>query len=387
MSTGLFSLMFLWLLPVTAHGAVTSGQNHNFTHVMRDEGGSTFTYDQLTTQEASSLNPFSEERTTQPSTKPSLPTSGTRPPKPAMTNIQTTATPTNPRSRQLDSSTGDMRSTTPVQFELSTPMTVVSRQTSNPAATSRVPPVLSSSTQSRATGNTLTSQFNADETTHPSTSPTRSTNISFTTTTSTKPAENTSTSTRPLTGSHAAHSTRLYQTSPATKTSSNIINKKRDEPAETNATLKTGTNHSTAVAGLIGGALVLMMVGFLVIYVKKRKIQRQQVTTKDWAGPSPFLEGGVDNKPATLRSSNRVSLISFLPNRLSKRLSLLPETNEELEDMTPGTTFGNQYQESTCGPETDEKDGQESNGSAVVVSEMKSTEDPPEMVTNSVSVS
>lgn len=126
-----------------------------------------------------------------------------------------------------------------------------------------------------------------------------------------------------------------------------------------------------------------MMVGFLVIYIKKRKLQRQQITTKDWAGPSPFLEGGADNGQVTLRPSNRISLSSFLPQRLSKRLSLLPETDEELEDMTPGT-FGDKHQEALFAQEVAGNDEQESNGSPVVP-EMKSTGDAPETVENSVS--
>ncbi|XP_044057170.1 mucin-5AC-like [Siniperca chuatsi] len=393
-------LIFIWLLPLTASNAVTSGQNHSFTNVMTGEVGNTFTHNQLTTQEASSLNPLSEvsghnirqhiivdgnptkEKTTKPSTKPSLQTTQTKTSKTFLPNIQTVATP-NPISSQINSSTG-IKSMTEVQFKVTTSATtVVTSQGSNPTTTTKVPPVLSSSTQSQDTRTTSTSQLTSDKITHPSTHPTQSTNLIDTITTSTKPVENKSTSTSPVTGGDATQSTGLCKTSMATtKTPFTITTKakKRQDPPEKNAKSKKETNHSKAVAGLIGGALVLMMVGFLVIYMKKRKLQRQQITTRDWAGPSPFLEGGADNGQVTLRSSNQISLTSFLPQRLSKRLSLLPETDEELEDMTPGTTFGDKHQGSTFGREVDANDIQESNGTAVVVPEMKSTGDAPETV-------
>lgn len=129
----------------------------------------------------------------------------------------------------------------------------------------------------------------------------------------------------------------------------------------------------------------MMMVGFLVIYIKKRKLRRQQITTSEWAGPSPFLDGGADNGEVALRSSNRISLSSFLPQRLSKRLSLLPETDEELEDLTPGTTFGDKHHESTLGREVNGKGVQKSNGTAVVVQETNTLGDTPETVENSSS--
>lgn len=111
------------------------------------------------------------------------------------------------------------------------------------------------------------------------------------------------------------------------------------------------------VAGLIGGALVLMMLGLLVVYVKRRKYQKQQITTGDWAGPSPFLEGGAGHGEVTLKSSNHISLSSFLPQRLSKRRNLLSGPDEEFGDTTPGMTFGlkresgSEEEEHSSGPE------------------------------------
>lgn len=399
MTINFVSLIFMWLLSLTTSSAVTPGQNHNSTNVMTGEVGNQFTHDQLTTQEASSLNPLSEvsgnitqsiivdvspteEKTTKPSTKPSLQTT---PSKTFLLNTQTAATPTNPVSSQLKSSTVGMKSMAEVQFKVTTSATMrVPSQASNPTRTTRVAIMLSSSTISQETGKTSTSHLISDKITHPSTRPTQSTNLISTSTTSTKSVENESASKSTVTGGDTTQSAGFYKTSMATTTPFIHITKaKKREDAKP----KKETNHSKVVAGLIGGALVLMMVGFLFIYLKKRKLRRQQITTGDWAGPSPFLEGGADNGQVTLRSSNRISLSSFLPQRLSKRLSLLPETDEELEDMTPGTTFGDKHQGSTFGREVDGNDVQESNGTAVVVPEKKSTGDAPETVENSVSVS
>ncbi|KAJ0063857.1 hypothetical protein NL108_012554 [Boleophthalmus pectinirostris] len=83
-----------------------------------------------------------------------------------------------------------------------------------------------------------------------------------------------------------------------------------------------------------------MMVGFLVILYKKHKLKKHQIATTDWAGPTPFLETGSENNGhVTLRSANRISLTSFLPQRLSKRLSLLAESGEEMQEMTTSSTF------------------------------------------------
>lgn len=104
----------------------------------------------------------------------------------------------------------------------------------------------------------------------------------------------------------------------------------------------------------------MMILGFLLIYMKKRGFQKQQITTTDWAGPSPFLDGGANSDPITLRPSNRISLSSFLPQRLSKRLSLLPEVSEEMQDMSPG----GKPQGSTFGQGDNAKDEKDTNGSA-----------------------
>lgn len=365
MSIHFVSLIFIWLLPLTASSAVTSGHNKNLTDAMTEtqETPNKFTHDQLTTQEAFSSNPLSEvsgpnmtpsikvdanpaeEKATNSTTKPSLQSTLTMPSK------TTAATPTNSTDSQFNSPT-----------VITSAITIATSHASIPTTATRVPSVLSSSTQS---------PFSSDKMTQLSTRPTLSTELISTTTSSTKPGEYKSTTT-----SHVTHGamqpTGLYKTSVATKKTPFIhINKakERQDPLQKKATPNKGTDHSKAVAGLIGGALVLMMVGFLLIYIKQWNLRRQQITTSDWAGPSPFLEGGADNGQVTLRSSNRISLSSFLPQSLTKRLSMLPDTDEELEDMTQGTTFGR---------EVDGNYVQESNGTAVVVPEMKSTGDAPE---------
>uniref|UniRef100_A0A3Q3KHN3 Uncharacterized protein n=1 Tax=Monopterus albus TaxID=43700 RepID=A0A3Q3KHN3_MONAL len=374
---------------VTASYADTSGQNHSFTNVTTGEvTENTSTQGQVTTQEVSTFHQLMElsgstisppttadvnptvEKTTKSYPKPSLQTTQMTPP-----NIQTTASPTSSILPQLNSSIESMKPTTEVQVKEGTPATtVVTSQTSNPVMTTRAHPVISSHTQSQDTGKTLTFQFTSDKTTHPATHPDESTRLISTTPTTTKPADSTSTSrTRQVTGGDATQFTSSYKTSAAMTTpplTSINETKKTQAPPETNS--NNETIHSKVVAGLIGGALVLMMVGFLIIFIKKRKIQKQQAATTEWAGPSPFLEDGADDRQAKLRSSNRISLSSFLPQRLSKRMSLLPEAGEELEDMTAGT-FGDEQQRSTFGREVNGSDTQESNGAAVMVPESKST--------------
>uniref|UniRef100_A0A3B4YKL0 Uncharacterized protein n=1 Tax=Seriola lalandi dorsalis TaxID=1841481 RepID=A0A3B4YKL0_SERLL len=315
------------------------------------QGSSTMQTNTYTTKEPSGhnirssftagTNP-SEEKTTTPSRKPPTTSSNT------FSSVnQTAATPTSSILSLLNSSTVGAKQPT----------------------TTRVPPILSSSTQSPDTGSDRMTPA--------------STQLILTVTPSAKPAVK-STSTSPVTGGDATHPTASYKTSLATSKTSFISitrAKKRQDPPKEKP--NRGVSHGKAVAWIIGGALVLMMVGFLVIFIKKRKLQKQQITTTDWAGPSPFLEDGADNGFVTLRPSNRISLSSFLPQRLSKRLSLLPETEEELEDMTPGTTFGEKRQGNTSGQQLDGSTVPESNGTAADVPGMKSTGDVPETVETS----
>lgn len=94
------------------------------------------------------------------------------------------------------------------------------------------------------------------------------------------------------------------------------------------------------VAVLIGGALLLMMASFAVIFLRMRRRQSRQLVNTAWAGPSPFLDGGVGHGgQVEMRASNRISLSGFLPQRLSKRMSLLKEV-DETKHLTAGVTFG-----------------------------------------------
>lgn len=125
----------------------------------------------------------------------------------------------------------------------------------------------------------------------------------------------------------------------------------------TTTTSKSPTNESNKeshpgriVAFLIGTILCLMLIAFVVIMFKNRQKKKKQKENPDWAGPSPFIEADINPQP---RSNNedgsfhnhefkRISLHSFLPQRLSKRLSMLSPTEEEipLEDTQMSSTFG-----------------------------------------------
>lgn len=379
-------LIFTVLLPLTASGTVTSGQRYNFTNVMTGTPvtQNTFAQDKMTSQEVSSLNPTSitDINTTEEKATTPRQTSPTTPSKTFFPGIPTSSIPTNSTWSQSNSSTVGMTSTTEIPPSFTTSETTdATSHASIPTTTIGTPSMSSSSSQR---------QFTTDKTTRPFTRSTWSPNPNSTTTTFTEPVENpstnqstdqsTNTSTSTVRSGDATQSTG-YTTSMATTKKPVIYVTKTDEEVPEYKS-ENQAPHGKTVAGLIGGALVLMMVGFLVILIKKRKLQKQQITTRDWAGPSPFLEDGADNGQVTLRSSNRISLSSFLPERMSKRLSLLQETDdEELKDMTQDTTFGNKG--STFGREGDGNDVPESNG--VAVPEIESTRDPPKTVENRTS--
>lgn len=355
MTINFLSLMLVWLLPLP------SGQNNTVSHV------TTGTQDQLTTREASSLDPVSEvagrhiarsivvqENGTRPSDEPSPQTTSKMFPP----GTRTAATPTNSTWSRFNSST---------EFNFTTSAArVITSHAGDPTTTTWTPPTPSSSAQTQSTNQVPT---------RPSTRPTPSTSLVSTANASTEPVENTTANASPVT---ATQSPSLHRTPKATtKTPSvHVATTKERRPGGKEEPAK-GSNHSKAVAGVIGGALVVMMVGFLLIYIKKRKLQKQQITTGDWAGPSPFLEGGANNGQVTMRPSNRISLSSFLTQRLSKRLSTLPDAGEELEDLTPASTFGGEHKGSLFGREAGGSDGGGSNGPAGDVPERKSNGDAP----------
>lgn len=331
--------VIFWLLLLTMSHMVTSVQGQH-SHVTRGEvTGSDLILGHVTTQKASSI--LETSAVPDPNIRAELPEGGATTPsrKHTLSPVNQRAT-TSPTLSQF-SSTVDTKSATHLQHETRTSETTgATSQSRNPTrSTSSPSPELSSSNQDLGTGRTMTSQWTSVST-HLISAASTSNKLNYK-----------STSTSPVSDGDEL-STRSYTTPQAT-TKTLFIHitraKKRPDPPEDKSNV--GGHHGKVVAWIIGGALVLMMVGFLAIFIQKRKIQKQQISTTDWAGPSPFLEGEANNGPAMLRSSNRISLSSFLPQRLSKRLSLLPETDEELEDITPGTTFGDKHHANTSGPQ------------------------------------
>lgn len=238
-------------------------------------------------------------------------------------------------------------------------------QTGKPTTIPGASPTIWTSIQSQTAGNTTASQSTSNGVIQPTTRP-QSTNLTAPTTTSSKLAEKStsrqrSTTTGAILGGGAVYSTMSHK---ATKPRQQIIDRGHPRPNPGGKQSGYDANHSRIVAGLIGGALLVMIVGFLVIYVKKRKLRRQQTSTSDWAGPSPFIDGGVDSDQVTVRSLNRISLSGFLPQRLSKRLSLLPEADEELTSITPGNTFGDN-REKVSSQKVEDDVVQESNTTSV----------------------
>ncbi|XP_072315441.1 uncharacterized protein [Eucyclogobius newberryi] len=122
-----------------------------------------------------------------------------------------------------------------------------------------------------------------------------------------------------------------------------VVTKKDTTTSSDNKDQGKSFKHGKIVAGIIGAALLAMMIGFLLILYKQHKLREHQFATTDWAGPTPFLETRSEsNGQVTLRSENRISLASFLPQRMSKRLSLLAESRDEMQDaheLTSPTTF------------------------------------------------
>ncbi|MEQ2281026.1 hypothetical protein AMECASPLE_026216 [Ameca splendens] len=204
---------------------------------------------------------------------------------------------------------------------------VLTSQTSKQINNSTEPVMLSNIAQSHGTGRTPTSQIKLNETTSSFISTFKVMAI-FTETTSIKSQVKISTSTKPVPGDDGA---------PPSTSETPAVNKAK----------KKDSQHAKVVAAIIGAALSLMIVGFLLIYIHKQRLQKQQ-TTMNWAGPSPFLEGTANNGNVVLRSSNRISFTSFLPHRLSRRFSLLPETNE-MKEITLGATIEEKHKGSTFG--------------------------------------
>lgn len=303
MNIHLSSLVFVWLLPLTSCIAMTTQQKHNLGTAD----------DRLATQEASTQGsgPPQSEVTTDVHLK--------RSPQTFTPTIQKEAAPTFftwPERNESELAGNATAGPAQVSAGPRSPTTAGTSAGTSP------PPSTEASSTSRST----------HATSIPMPPLTRTTALVPTTTTPRKQSTN--------------KAGMLPTGQPETTTTTHAA-----KPQKTKAVLgkkaKPDSNHGAVVGWIIGGTLVLMMLSFPVIYIKKRKLNKQQMTTKDWAGPSPFIENSEGDGQDRARSSQRISHFSFLPQRLSRRLSLLPETEEEMEDINPGTTFGDRHQQAS----------------------------------------
>ncbi|XP_041097271.1 protein EVI2B [Polyodon spathula] len=188
------------------------------------------------------------------------------------------------------------------------------------------------------------------------------------------PASDHTTSPKPAqTSQGAAVSTSFIQTTPTIsepkpaatteekKTTTTVLSK---TPALKSA---DSTKAGTIVAVIIGGAFVLMMFAIVFITIRKRRLQQRRAADSNWAGPSPFLDGQILSPPVedegnySQRRSKQISLGTFLPQRLSKRFSLLEET--KLEGGDPRDTFGKAGPVQTKNGKTEESEKQNSRSS------------------------
>lgn len=364
MNAEFLSLILMWLLPLTACRTVTPGQNHDFTRMMTEELPMQEAFTLSLPAEASGYQQLidttlKEERTTTTPRNQSLQT--TPPPTTA-----TAATLTYSTSSQFNSLKVDPMSTTEV-LQVTTPNMVSTSPVSNsPTAATRLG--MSSMPSSDATFTVKSA-----EVTNSVTYSTGYTNVASITAKS-----ESSTSAVAVQATH-----RPSASQKATKKRTVPIKNPKKKEFSPEESSQKEANTGKIVAGIIGGVLVLMVVCFLVIYIQKSKLHKQKMTTNEWAGPSPFINSGDDKGRVTLQSSNRISLSSFLPQRMSRRLSLLPEAGEEPENISLGTTFAD-HQAVSFGREVAGADGQKSNGNAVAIAEKKNPADTPDIVENSV---
>ncbi|KAK1158226.1 protein EVI2B-like [Acipenser oxyrinchus oxyrinchus] len=256
-----------------------------------------------------------------------------------------------------------------------------------PAVNNTPTPDLTSPEQaSQETTNALSTKPSANGiTTHPMTAstqlaPTARTFKTITTVSpvepeKTTPARDHTTSPKPTrTSQGAAVTTSFIQTTP-TKISEPKPAATTEEKKTTttkvlpkNPALKSAdsTKAGTIVAVIIGGALVLMMLAIVGIMIRKRRLQKKRAADSNWAGPSPFLDGQILSPPVedegnySHRLSKRISLGTFLPQLLSKRFSLLEET--ELEGCDPSGTFGKAAPVQTENGKTEESEKQNTSG-------------------------
>lgn len=121
-----------------------------------------------------------------------------------------------------------------------------------------------------------------------------------------------------------------------------------------NSIMDNNKRHPGAiVASFIGSTLFLMFVAFVVVLVRSRKLKKKQMENPDWAGPSPFIEADIhpnlptvnEDGPFSRQESKRISLYSFLPQQLTKRLSTMSPLDEAipLDNTQASNTFGQHH--------------------------------------------
>lgn len=250
-----------------------------------------------------------------------------------------------------------MRTTIEPQSEdTSPPSSMVPNQNSDPSSAASWMPTSSDQTQS--------TKLNVESTTdnQTPTSPSQSTEFFSTPPMQTEPVKDESTTTNPSVTADDSAKTSPFTTKKMIVLATEV--KKQKNPPQDNS--KKSDTPGIIVASIIGGALAMMIIGFIVIFIRSKKYKQQQVQTKDWAGPSPFLENNTNNGHVSLTSSNRISFSSILPQRLSRKLSLLPEEDQELDDIMTGTTFGGKKEAQFLATDQAEK---ESNGTAAAAAE------------------
>ncbi|XP_054901688.1 protein EVI2B-like [Poeciliopsis prolifica] len=331
------SFTFILFLPMAAIITVKSELQINTTDVTT---GNMTQNTQLATQQPSTLEQLSEIPSVNTTITTSVDRTTPKDPRISTSTLHTTQM-THPGILSVNTETAptvtNSSNTPTVKSNVWKSITTLTRQTSQRINNSTAPPMLSNITQNRGTERTSTSPIKLNEVTS-SFIPTSTLMATHTRTTSIKVEERKSKSTKRVPGG---------DTTQSSTSETPIIDEAK----------KKGSQDSKVVAAIIGSMLSLMIVGFLLIYIRIQRLQKEQTTTS-WAGPSPLMDGEANNDNALLGSSNRISMTSFLPNRLSKAFSLLPETNE-MTDITSRGTLEEKHQGSTFGQAIDGNDTQE----------------------------
>lgn len=348
----------MWLLSLTAGSAVTLNQDRTMSHLTEETTNWRLTEHEASTFKATSAVADIQTLSVAAVKVDETSTSATPPQQGLQSAVSTTGMNVTASLNNLgltlpNESTESMKTTAEPQFEdTAPPSSMVTNQTSDPS--SAVTWMPTSPDQNQSTGQ------NAESTSdnQTPTSPSLSTKFISTPPESTKSVKDESTRTNPSVTTDVLLRTLPLTTKKMTALDTQV--KKAKDPPQENSNKRE--NSGIIVASIIGGTLVMMIIGFIAIFVQRKKYKQQQVLTKDWAGPSPFLENNTDNGHVNLTASNRISFASFLPQRMSRKLSLLPEEDQELDDIMTGTTFGGKQETNVLASQQTENGLKESNG-------------------------